>query len=211
MAEMTGSAQSLSQMMLNAGFPASAIPAGLAIAQAESGNNPNATNHNTNGTTDYGLFQINSIHTSILNSGQWNNPQDNVDMAYQVWKAAGGSWTPWTTYTSGTYRRYLGTTDALISPSAPPGTSSTGGAANPSWVGPFLKWWWGGDSASSVGSGVNTSAGTASFLPPRFGRHLLWVILGILLILAGLLILFRKPIAKNVTPLVKDAATAALT
>lgn len=35
---------------------------GLAISRCESGYNEQATNHNTNGTIDEGLFQVNSVH-----------------------------------------------------------------------------------------------------------------------------------------------------
>lgn len=79
----------------------------VAIALAESGGNPSATNHNTNGSTDYGLWQINSVHASILRSGSWSNPTDNARMAYQVFTDAGNSFTPWTTYTSGRYVAFL--------------------------------------------------------------------------------------------------------
>ena len=38
-----------------------------AIAQTESGQNPNAVNcANSNGTCDYGIMQVNSVHLSTL-------------------------------------------------------------------------------------------------------------------------------------------------
>jgi soluble lytic murein transglycosylase-like protein len=47
----------------------------LAVAQTESGFNPNAVNTaNTNGTTDYGVFQINSSNLASL--GLTSNPLD---------------------------------------------------------------------------------------------------------------------------------------
>ena len=83
------------------------IRTGIAVAMAESGGNPDATNHNTNGSTDYGLWQINSVHASLLAGKDWRDPVANTQMAYQVWKAAGGSWTPWSTYNSGAYKAHL--------------------------------------------------------------------------------------------------------
>lgn len=47
----------------------------LAVAQQESGFNPNEVNSaNTNGTTDYGVFQINS--TNLASLGLTSNPLD---------------------------------------------------------------------------------------------------------------------------------------
>lgn len=78
-----------------------------AIALAESGGNASATNHNTNGSTDYGLWQINSIHTDVLSSGQWSDPAANAKMAHTVYAQAGNSFTPWVTYTTGRYLVYM--------------------------------------------------------------------------------------------------------
>jgi hypothetical protein len=83
-----------------------------AIAHAESGLNSQATNENTDGSTDYGLFQINSVHRDILAGGNWADPADNAAMAYQVWLQAGRSFSPWVTYWNGSYRQYLGQAEA---------------------------------------------------------------------------------------------------
>jgi hypothetical protein len=64
----------------------------LAIAKCESNFNPTAINTaNKNGSWDYGLFQINSIHK--------HNPKDllnadyNIDVAFNMYKSQ--KWTPW--------------------------------------------------------------------------------------------------------------------
>ncbi|MGH3094657.1 MAG: transglycosylase SLT domain-containing protein [Streptosporangiales bacterium] len=108
--------------MRQAGFPKSAIRTGVAIAFAESSGNPTATNHNVGGSTDYGLFQINSVHQSILAQGDWSNPLSNTKMAYHVWANSGHSWSPWTTYNSGAYKQFL---DKNIS-----GNGSSSGTTN---------------------------------------------------------------------------------
>lgn len=90
----------------------------VAVARAESDWNPRATNANTNGSVDYGLFQINSIHAAILAGGNWANPQENAKMAFQVWTDAGGKWGPWVTYWSGSYRKFL--TDVGVKPVCKP-------------------------------------------------------------------------------------------
>lgn len=61
----------------------------LAIAYKEqSFNNPNAENHNSNGTTDYGIMQVNSIHQDIIlklkqsTDTEWlKDPETNIECA----------------------------------------------------------------------------------------------------------------------------------
>ena len=65
----------------------------LAIMQAESGGNPNATHLNHNGSVDKGLWQINSVH----GNQNWYDPKINADEAYLLYVSAGRSWRPWTT------------------------------------------------------------------------------------------------------------------
>jgi Lysozyme like domain len=115
------------------------------VAFAESGGRPEAVNRNTNGSTDHGLWQINTIHGSLLNQGNRNNPADNAKMAYTVWQRAGGKWTPWATYNSQKYRAFLPqatlaagnptlpTTTTQPTPQTPAGTGATpvGGATEP--------------------------------------------------------------------------------
>ena len=48
-----------------------------AIIHNESGGNPLATNHNHNGTTDYGIMQVNSA-TKNPNSYNWKDPYQNM-------------------------------------------------------------------------------------------------------------------------------------
>lgn len=96
-------------------FPAEQVPVAVAIAGAESSFNPDPPNPPTvAGGTMRGLWQINDgAHPDLVNASgrDWRNPVDNAWMAYQVWQQAGRSWTPWSTYNSGSYRRYLTDTD----------------------------------------------------------------------------------------------------
>lgn len=89
------------------GFPDNFLVTAVAVALAESGGNPQATNHNTNGTTDYGLWQINSIHQADLRGGEWSNPNDNARMAYAVFKRAGNSWWPWYAFRNGKHVQFM--------------------------------------------------------------------------------------------------------
>lgn len=74
-----------------------------AIAFAESGLNPNATHKNSNGTIDAGTFQINSCHGFSVD--ELKNPKRNIEIAKQLFDKSG--WSPWTTWKSGAYKKYL--------------------------------------------------------------------------------------------------------
>ena len=99
-------AQKVAALAAAAGFTGDDIGIAVAVARAESGWNPLATNLNTNGSVDHGLMQINDVNASILSQGDWRVPLDNMIMAFKIFTQAGG-WTPWSTYNSGSYRQYL--------------------------------------------------------------------------------------------------------
>lgn len=89
-----------------AGFGDS-IATAVAVALAESGGNELAVNtRNTNGSADYGLWQINSVHAADLKAGDWRKPTDNAKMAYAVYSRAGQKWTPWVAYNNGRYKMF---------------------------------------------------------------------------------------------------------
>jgi hypothetical protein len=91
----------------SAGFTGHDLTIAIAVALAESGGDTTARHVNNNGSTDYGLWQINSIHSQILASGRWDDANSNAKMAHQIWHDAGNKWTPWATYNSQRYRVYL--------------------------------------------------------------------------------------------------------
>ncbi len=91
-----------------AGFTGADLDTAVAVAKAESSGNAGATHVNNNGSTDYGLFQINSVHSSLLAGKNWQDPTVNAQLAYSVFKSSG--WGAWSTYNSGAYTKYLGTT-----------------------------------------------------------------------------------------------------
>lgn len=109
-----------------AGFPADQIATAVAVALAESAGETTATNKNTNGSVDYGLWQINTVHGSLLNQGDKFNPVDNAKMAFTVWNGAKGSWSPWSAYKNQRYRTFIpqGTLGAAA-PTPPDGGSGT--------------------------------------------------------------------------------------
>jgi hypothetical protein len=73
-----------------------------AIALAESGGNPKAVNINTNGSTDRGLWQINSVHGSQSTFDVLKNAQAAVAISRN-----GSDWSPWVTFVRGAYVKFL--------------------------------------------------------------------------------------------------------
>lgn len=74
-----------------------------AVAMAESGGNPGAINAaNSDGSTDRGLFQINSVHGALSTT----DLHANIDAAFKI-SSGGTDWSPWVAFTSGAYKRYL--------------------------------------------------------------------------------------------------------
>lgn len=101
---------SLAQLAANAGFSDTDAPIAAAIALAESGGNPLAVGDNG---TSFGLWQI---HTPAHPEFQgWNllDPAMNAQAAYRVYRAAGNSFQPWTTFRTGGYRQFLAETPAV--------------------------------------------------------------------------------------------------
>lgn len=89
----------IKQAASDAGFKGKDIVIATAISMAENGSHePDKTHKNSNGTTDYGAWQINSVHKDILASGNWKDLGDNAKMAYAVYTAAGNSFMPWYTF-----------------------------------------------------------------------------------------------------------------
>jgi hypothetical protein len=105
-----------------AGGDPGAAPIAAAIAMAESGGNTTATNQDSNGTVDRGLWQINSVHGAQSTYDVMGNAR-----AAKAISNNGQSWAPWTTYTNGAYRQYV-KTNVPADTSAP--INATNAAAN---------------------------------------------------------------------------------
>lgn len=97
----------ISSYLKKSGFPDYAIPTMVCISRYESSYNCDATNKNTDGSTDYGLMQINSYYwcsgdpLSKYNECKTScsnlfNCQYNTNCAYTVWKQQG--YTAWYGY-----------------------------------------------------------------------------------------------------------------
>ncbi len=90
----------------NAGFANNDLVIALAVAKAESGWSFTVRGGpNSNGTYDYGLFQINDVHKPSAEVK--TNPLANAKEAYRIYKDAGRKFTPWAAYNSGSYRQHM--------------------------------------------------------------------------------------------------------
>lgn len=76
-----------------------------AIAMAESGGNPKAHHMDSNGSVDYGLWQINTVHNYSVHD--MLNPQQNAKEAVSIFNSSGPD--AWSTYKSGAYKKYMPT------------------------------------------------------------------------------------------------------
>lgn len=103
----SGGAQGVANVLREAGFPEELVPTFMAIARAESGWNPTAINtSNRNGSTDRGLFQINSVHQG----NPWyptnpNDPLQSAKAALQIYRQQGLN--AWTVYKTGAYQKFM--------------------------------------------------------------------------------------------------------
>lgn len=106
---------SLMDILRKAGFRGNALKMAYAIAMAESGGRARA--YNGKGLDrSYGLFQINMYgdmgperrrrYGLSSNEDLWD-PLTNARIAYSM-SGGGKHWGPWSTYTTGAYRRYYG-------------------------------------------------------------------------------------------------------
>lgn len=100
-----------------------------AIALAESGGNPDATNPDDNNgrQTSWGLWQI-SLGNHRTPAPNWDNPAENAKLA--IGKLESQGVTAWGTYTSGAYKRYMSGTG----PSPVTGVTDSAAGGGLSWL-----------------------------------------------------------------------------
>jgi lysozyme C len=85
----------VASILRNAGFPESVVPEMVCTAKHESSFYERASNRNRNGSTDRGLFQVNSIHLGLGgcpargNANALYTASTNAKCAYAIYKAQG--------------------------------------------------------------------------------------------------------------------------
>lgn len=169
-----------------AGFPESEWATALRVASAESGLNPRAVNTaNKNGTSDYGLFQINSIHKPT--ALERVDPYANAKRAYQIWKDAGNKWAPWSAYNNGSYLRQSIKIDDLpkiVSPAVGVGVG-VGGVA-------------GGAAVDAIADPVKAAVQSVLDKVAEFLEVAYMILIGLILIIVGIVILNKDRVGDAV-------------
>lgn len=115
------------------GGPRNLAPIMAAIALAESGGRVDAVGGpNSDGSYDYGLFQINSVHSQFDKHRLVSDAAYNTRAAISVWRSQGLA--AWSTYNSGAYQSFMGSgrTATTNAPRSRPGgdPSSSSGSAD---------------------------------------------------------------------------------
>lgn len=171
------------------GFPDSVIPIMVGIAFAESRWDPTAVNRrNADGSSDYGLWQINSSHKGEFDMANWADPVANATMAYKVYKMQGLK--AWSTYNSGAYKAYVPTASQwdVIKAGLGLGVGTGLGAA----TGDITPGTMGID---GIAQGIGTlSSGVSSFgkIVDRFGSNIAAITVAVVLLVLGVVILLRQ-------------------
>jgi Lysozyme like domain len=108
----------------NAGFSGTDLVTAVAVALAESGGNPQAYNPErqagaAQGFGSFGLWQIYlQAHPEFSGSNLFD-PQTNASAAFSVYRGAGGTFAPWSTFKSGAYLAHADAVSQAIGPAAP--------------------------------------------------------------------------------------------
>ncbi|MFD7907496.1 transglycosylase SLT domain-containing protein [Kitasatospora sp. NPDC059747] len=123
------------QVAKQAGFSRDTLVTAIAVAMAESHCNPQASHVNSNGTVDYGLWQINTVHPQAQDPNCRFDPQCNANAAWEISKH-GTNFCPWSTYDSticttwvhnNAYRTYLAAAQAAAARVSGGGSASLAG------------------------------------------------------------------------------------
>lgn len=179
----------LEALWIQAGGDRASAPVMAAIAIAESSGNPAADHKNTNGTTDRGLWQINSVHGDLSTF----DPMGNAKAAVKIKKTQGLR--AWTTYTTGAYRKYL--QNGVTPSDNVPTTGSTSTATDAGLT---------GDIGGAIGQGMGDAF--KALLQPLVSTFI-WggeIMLGIGLMVGGIIVfVINTNAGKSIT---RDAATS---
>jgi len=108
-----GQTYTLAELWIQAGGSRQLAPIMAAIAQAESGGKVDAVGGpNSDGSYDYGLWQINSSHTQYDANRLTSDELYNARAAVAIERSQGLH--AWTTYSSGAFRAFMGSGRNLV-------------------------------------------------------------------------------------------------
>lgn len=185
------------------------IATAVAIALAESGGRAYAIGGpNSDGTYDYGCWQINEgAHPEKFQGVDWSNPQTNAKMAFAVYTEAGNSWRPWSVFNSGKYKQFEKAFAEGVADSIP-------GGADPLSQATELLEGLGEEVAEStgidaVGEAINNIGGAVYKAGQWLGDADNWIRVAQVVVGGGLMIaaltIVARPLLENVTPVGKIA------
>ena len=103
----------IGEVAAGAGFGGNGLVMAIAVALAESGGDPGAVDHDANGTVDRGLWQINSVHTEVSASCNFD-PTCAAAAAFAI-SDSGRDWSAWVTFRRGEEIAYLPAAAAWVS------------------------------------------------------------------------------------------------
>lgn len=196
----------IAQVAVNNGFPttdSNNFAVCIAIAKAESSGRTDAVNHNTDGSTDKGLWQINSVHDDMMSGQDRFDPNVNARLMMLI-SNNGSNWQPWSTYTNGAYQNFIPEAlSAIGGKQYKPDPNHTLGGAS------------GSGNTETVGTDTaNPVQGIENFFKilssPDTWIRFAQVWGGAILIGLGILIYFREPITNAVEKGAKVAEVAAI-
>lgn len=96
------SASDIAGYAQNAGFSGSDLTMAVAVALAESSGNPGVVGDlSITPGGSVGLWQINLKYHPEFAGQDLTDPQINANAAYSIYRAAGNSFSPWSTYKNG--------------------------------------------------------------------------------------------------------------
>jgi hypothetical protein len=103
------SKEQIRSLVVAAGFQGGDALVATAVALAESGGDPRASNTTGNSppSTDRGLFQLNSYWQKKYSDAVAYDPQQASAAAYEIYQDRGGNFSAWSAFNNGSYTRYL--------------------------------------------------------------------------------------------------------
>jgi hypothetical protein len=164
-----------------AGFTGEDLQIAVAVALAESGGDTHAHN-STPPDNSYGLMQINMLGAmgpdrrkrfKLSKNEDLFDPATNMRVAYGIWKEQGWQ-RGWTTYSRGTYKKFLGN----ATPTTDPGSGSSA------------------DSGAGSGDGITGAVNAFGSTVFKGLANLTGVFVAIALLVIGVLLLARHQVAK---------------
>jgi hypothetical protein len=198
----------------NAGFTGVHLVEAVSVALAESTGDASEITHDSNGTADYGLWQINSVHTEY-NTSQLLDPAYNAAAAFKLSKG-GTDWSAWTTFHNQRAQAEIPAAVALINKSGS-GDNLSVGKGGTTVTGAGFDWNpfnWPGDVAGGVGGvigGTTDALGGISSAVNRLLSPTFWLrvgewIAGAALVVLGLVLVFKRDIVQDAKGIAKVAA-----